>query len=118
GNIHPRTDDDYRQTHVHAAVPLGEPGEEAREIENEERGVNRHVEDTGDEREPSLLKSPEIAESAAHPGVVAAFDGERARKLANRVGGGQAPDERRDEEEQNSHAIAGSVDDVFGAVGA
>ena len=59
-----------------AAIPEGKAGRDAREIEDEDDGVDGHVENAGGEREPSLLKSPETAEGAADPAVVATLFGQ------------------------------------------
>ena len=72
----------------------------------------------GDQRQPGLLKSPEVAHGAAYPGVIAAFEGQRARKLANHEGRGQAPENRSQQQDENGFAIAGAVHDVFRAIGA
>ena len=71
----------------------------------------------GHQREPGFLKSPEVAHGAAHPGVVAAFVGQRARKLADHEGGGQAPEHRGEQQNQNGASVAGAVHDVFCAIG-
>jgi len=96
----------------------GEPGRHLLEIEDEERGINRHVENAGGEREPCFLKSPEITESAADPRVVAAFAGQRARQFADHESGGQTPQDREKKQNQNSVTVARAGDDLLGAIGA
>ena len=93
--------------------PSGEAGRDAREIEDEDDRVDGHVEDAGGEREPRLLKSPEAAEGAADPAVVATFLGQRGGEFANHQRGGQAPDERDDEQQEQGAAVAGVAEDVL-----
>ena len=102
--------------HSRAAIAGGKAGGEAREIEDEDDRVDGHVEDAGGKREPRLLKSPEAAERAAHPAVVAAFFGQRGGEFADHQRGGQAPDEGNDEQQQQGAAVAGVAEDVLQAV--
>ena len=101
-----------------SAMAGGERGREAREIGDEDGGVDGHVKDAGGKREPGLLKTPEAAERASHPDVVAAFGGDGGGKLADHEGGGQAPEERDDEEQKERAAVAGVAEDVLEAIGA
>src|SRR6266550_2350166 len=73
------------------AMSLGKPREQTIQIEDEQRGVDGHVEDRGHQREPGLLESPEVAHGAAHPGVITALEGQSARQLADHEGCRQAP---------------------------
>ncbi len=83
-----------------AAIAGGPGGREAAEVEDEDGGVDGHVEDAGGEREPGLLKAPEAAEGAAHPDVEAAFGRDGAGELADHERGGEAPDEGDDGEQE------------------
>jgi len=96
----------------------GEPGRHLLEVKDEERGINRHVEDAGGEREPSFLKSPEIPKAAADPSVVAAFTGQRARQFADHECGRQTPENREKKQNQNAVAVTRARDDLLGAVSA
>ena len=96
---------------------LLKPGKHAREVGDKQRGINRHIENGRYQRQPSFLKSPEISHGAAHPGVVAAFKGQRARKLADHERGRQAPEQRGQKQDENRFAISGAMHDVFGAIG-
>ena len=101
-----------------SAVPAGGPRrKEATEVEDEEGGVDGHVEDAGGEREPGFLVSPEGTHGAAHPDVEAAFFGQGAGEFADHERGGQAPEDRQREQNDEAFEIAG-VEDVFDAVGA
>jgi hypothetical protein len=91
-------------------------GRDAGEIEDEDDGVDGHVEDAGGEREPCLLKAPEGAEGAADPDVVAAFRREGGGEFADHEGGGEAPDEGDAEEQEQGAAVARVAEDVFEAV--
>ncbi len=99
------------------AVASGPGGSEAAEVENEDGGVDGHVEYAGGEGEPRFLKAPKAAESAADPDVEAAFGGDGAGEFTDHERGGQAPDEGDDGEEEEGAAVAGFADDVFEAVG-
>ena len=101
-----------------AAIAGGPGGREAGEVEDEDGGIDGHVEDAGGEREPGLLKAPEAAEGAAHPDVEAAFGRDGAGELADHERGGEAPDEGDDGEEEERARVAGLADDVFEAIGA
>ena len=101
----------------HTAMVLLKPGKHPREIRHKQRGVNGHVENGRYQREPSFLKSPEISHGAAHPGVIAAFKGQRARKLADHKRGRQAPENRGEQQNENRFAISGAMHDVFGPIG-
>src|ERR671925_187315 len=74
---------DHRDSHHQPTMPFGEPGEHTREVGHEQSWIDRHVEDRSDQREPGFLESPEVAHGASHPCVVAAFERQGARKLAN-----------------------------------
>ena len=100
------------------AIAGGEAGRGAAEVGDEDDRVDGHVEDAGGEREPRLLEAPEAAESAAYPAVVAALFRERGGQFADHECGGQAPDERDDEQQEQGAAVAGVADDVLQAVGA
>ena len=110
--------EDDGQLPERGAGPRGEAGRDAGEIEDEDDRVDGHVEDAGGEREPCLLKSPEGAEGAAHPAVVAALLRQGGGELADHERGGQAPDQRDEEQEEEGAAVAGVAEDVFQAVGA
>jgi len=118
GNIQQRARGHHRDAHHHAPALLPKPWNQVREIGNEQRGVDGHIENTGNEREPGFLKAPEFPQAAAHPGVIASFGGDGAGEFADHVGGGQAPQERRDEKYQNPTGVARTVDDVFSTIGA
>jgi hypothetical protein len=96
----------------------GEPGRHLLEIEDEERGIDRHIENAGGEREPRFLKSPEISKAAADPRVVAAFAGQRAGQFADHEGGRQAPENREKKQNQDAMSVAGAGDDLLSAIGA
>src|SRR5438270_9411726 len=97
---------------------LREPRKQPRQISHEQSRVDRHVENRGSQREPGLLKSPEIAHGTAHPCVVAAFEGQRAREFADHEGGRETPEQRGENQEENRAAVSGAVNDVFNSVGA
>ncbi len=99
-------------------VARAKPRRHLLEIKNEQRGVDGHIKDAGGERKPGFLKAPEIAEPAAHPGVIAAFLRKRAGKFADHESGRQAPKDGKKEQDQNSAAVAGAVNDLFRPVGA
>ena len=117
-NIKQRADNHHAQRHEYAAMIFLKPGKHAREIRDEQRGINRHIENGRNQRQPCLLKSPEISHRAAHPGVVAAFKRQRARKLADHERSRQAPQERREQQDEDAFPIPGAMHDVLGAIGA
>ena len=100
-----------------SAIVFLEPREHARQVGHEQRGINRHIENRRDQREPGFLKSPEIAHGAAHPSVIAALVGQRARKLADHERRRQAPEQRGEQQNQNRASVPGAVHDVFRAIG-
>src|SRR5208337_5000718 len=51
-----------------SAISFLEPREHARQVSHKQCGINRHVENGRDQREPRFLKSPEISHRPAHPG--------------------------------------------------
>ena len=73
--------DDDGQFPRNGSVAGGELGRDLSEIQGEGDGVERHVEDTGGQREPGFLESPEAAESAANPDVVARLRREWRRRV-------------------------------------
>ena len=73
----------------------GERGAELAQVEHEDGGIKRHVEDAGGEREPALLIAPEGREAAAHPHVKAALGGDGRGQLADHQRGGQTPEKRQ-----------------------
>jgi len=63
------------------------------------------------------LVAPERAHGAPHPGVEAAFGGDGAGQLANHQGRGQAPENRKGQEDDDGPGVASSAQDVLNAVG-
>ena len=121
-DLHPhdvkdRANDHHAERNHHSAMVLLKPGEHARQVRDKQRGINRHVENGRYQRQPCFLKSPEISHGAPHPGVVAAFKGQRAGELADHERRRQAPEKRGQQQDENRFAIAGAVHDVFGAIG-
>src|SRR5450631_2439309 len=90
---------------------------DAGEISDKNDWVDGHVEDAGSEREPSLLKSPEAAQGATDPAVVAPLFGKSGGQFTDHERGGQTPDEWNDEQQEKCAAVAGVADNVFEAVG-
>src|SRR5258708_2573055 len=88
------------------------------EIKNEQRGVDGHIKDAGGERKPGFLKAPEIAETAAYPSVIAAFLRKGAGKFADHESRRQAPKDGKKEQDQDSMAVAGAVNNLFRPVSA
>ena len=105
-----------RATH-HPRFAHLKPREHASQVGDEQRGIDRHVENGRNQREPGFLKSPEIAHGAAHPSVITAFVGQRARKFADHESRRQAPEQRREEQNQDGASVPGAMHDVFGAIG-
>src|SRR5262249_53963694 len=68
------------------------------------------------ERQPGLLETPEIAHTAPYPSIVTAFGGKGAGKLANHECCRQAPEKRRQEQDQDCAVVAGAMHDILGAV--
>ena len=108
-------DDDSQRPEV-IARGGGEGGAEFAEVEDEDGGVESHIEDAGREREPAFLVAPERPEAAAHPDVEAAFVGDGGGEFADHERGGQAPDERDDEQNNDGPAKARATEDVLHAV--
>ena len=117
GNVEQRAGNHDGQCDPPSAIAFLEPREHAGQVGDEQRGINRHVENGRDQREPGFLKSPEVAHGAAHPGVVAALVGQRAREFADHEGGRQAPEQRGEQQNQDGASVTGAVHDVFGAIG-
>jgi hypothetical protein len=95
----------------------GERGVELAQVEHKDGGVERHVKDAGGEREPAFLVSPERAETAAHPDVEAAFSRDGCGEFADHEGGGQAPEQRQGEQDNDGAGVSGAAEDIFDAVG-
>src|SRR4030095_5664540 len=83
----------------------------------EERRVHRHVHEGVDPAPPADLESPEGAEGTAHPRDIAAFLRQRAGQLGHGKRDGQAPHERRQDEEQEGEPGPERRDGVLDAVG-
>ena len=115
-DIEDRANDHHAQRDRHATMILLEPGKHACEVGDKQGGINRHIENGRYQRKPRFLKSPEISHGASHPGVVAAFKGQGARKLADHERGRQAPEKRGQQQYENRFAIARAVHDVLGAI--
>ena len=95
---------------------LLKPGKHPGQIGHKQGRIDRHIENGRHQREPGFLKSPEIPHGAAYPGVVAAFEGQRAGKLADHECRRQAPEERGQKQDEDRFAVPGAVHDVFGPV--
>src|SRR5579871_3093490 len=94
----------------------GEPGGKPLQVENEGRGIDRHVEDRRRQREPGLLKSPERPHRTPHPPVEAAFGRHCRSQLAQHQSGGKAPQKGEKKQQQQSAAISAIANDVFNIV--
>src|SRR5579863_4372927 len=94
----------------------GKRGREVAQIVHKKRGIERHFENAAGQRKPGLLVSPEIAKPAAHPDVEAALLWDGAGKFADHHGGGNAPEQRGDEQNGDRASVARHFDDVFEAV--
>src|SRR5439155_10873238 len=80
----PRAAKDHHGQRPRVTMPAGgERRAEFAEVENEDGGVDGHVEDTGGEREPAFLKSPERPQSASHPDVKTTLSRKSTRELSN-----------------------------------
>ena len=64
-----------------------------------------------------FLESPERAETAAHPDVKAAFGRDGCGELADHERGGQAPEQRQREQDEDGARVPGATENVFDAVG-
>ena len=116
-NVQQGARDHDEQRHPPSAIAFLKPGKHAGQVGHEQRGINRHVENGRHQREPGFLKSPEVAHGAAHPGVVAAFVGQRAGEFADHKSRRQAPEQRGEKKNQDGAPVAGAVQNVFGAIG-
>ncbi len=116
-NIKESAGDDNGERDPPSAIRFLKPREHTGQVGDEEGGIDRHIKDRGNERQPGFLKSPEVAHRAADPGVITAFVGQRARQLADHEGRGEAPEQRGDEQNQNGASVPGAMHDVFGAIG-
>ena len=117
GNIQHRAGNHHCQRYPPSAISLLEIREHAGQVSHEQRGINRHVENRRDQRKPGFLKSPEISHGAAYPGVVTAFVGQRARKLADHESRRQAPEQRGEQQNKDGASVPGAMHDLFSAIG-
>ena len=100
-------DGDHGESDQVAAVADGECGREVAEVVHEKSGVERHFKDAAGQGEPSFLKSPEISDAAPDPDVEAALFGNGAGEFADHQGGGQAPEKRSEDEDEECAGVAG-----------
>ena len=117
GDVKQCASDHNEQRNPPSAIAFLKPRKHPGQVGHEQRGINRHIENGRNQREPGLLKSPEVAHGAAHPGIVAAFVGQRARQLADHEGRRQAPEQRREQQNQDRAPVAGAMHDFFRAIG-
>ena len=61
-------------------------------------------------------KPQKLPMAAAHPGVITAFRRDGARKLADHVSGGKAPEQRSKQQNEYALGVTGAMHDVFCAV--
>ena len=88
------------------------------QIENEERGIDGHVEDACGHRQPCLLVAPERTERPPHPHIETTFGGDGARELADHQGCRQAPDQRENQQNDQGADISGPAQNIFNPIGA
>jgi len=94
----------------------GERGVEFAQVENEDRGVERHVKDAGREREPAFLVAPEGPEAASHPDIKSAFVRDGGGELADHERGGQAPHDGQNKQDHDRPAKTRAAENVLHAV--
>src|SRR5258708_11081033 len=92
------------------AQAWGEPAE----ILVEQDRIDRHVDERVHPRQPAVLKGPEASEGAVDPTVVAAFEGEHARELADDEDFRNGPEDGNEEEGDQGHPGADGVDERLG----
>src|SRR5215469_1291652 len=107
-----------KESGENAMIVIAEPGCHLLQIKYEERRINRHIKDAGGQRKPRFLESPEIAQAPAHPRVVTTFSGQSARKLADHERRRQAPENRKEKQDENATSVARARDDGFCSIGA
>ncbi len=73
GKIPERAANDDGEFPKSAAVAVRPRGQEAAEVEDEDGGVDGHVEDARSEGQPGFLKSPKATEGAADPDIETTF---------------------------------------------
>jgi hypothetical protein len=112
-DIQRRARDHHKQPRVNRMAPRAKPRRHLPQIKYEQRRINRHVKNTGRQRKPRFLKSPEISQTAPHPRVVSAFLWQRARQLPDHERRRQAPQHRQEKQNQNPAPIARAVNDLF-----
>ena len=95
----------------------GGGGREFAEVEDKDGWVDGHVEDAGGERKPAFLISPKRTKAAADPDIKAALGGDGAGEFADHQGGGEAPHDRQEKQDQDGSQEAGAAEDVLNAVG-
>ena len=117
-DIQQRAHDHHCQTDHHPTMSHGEPRHQSRQVRDKQRGINRHVEDARHQRQPRLLKSPQVPHRATNPCVVATLGGNCRRELADHERRRQTPDHRRQQQNEDSAQIAGTMHDVLSAIGA
>ncbi len=94
-------------------VTFPKPRHHLFQVNREQRRVNRHVKDARGQAQPGFLKTPEVAQTPAHPGVVTAFGRQSAREFTDHEGGRQAPENRKKQQDENAMAITRTGDDRF-----
>ncbi len=85
---------------------------EVPQVGDEQRRIDRHVENTAHQRQPGLLKAPEPAHRAGDPNLVTPILRQGAGHFARHQRGGESPQRRRDRQNENSARVAGLGDDV------
>src|SRR5258708_36774797 len=96
------------------AQAWGEPAE----ILVEQDRIDRHVDERVHPRQPAVLKGPEPSEGAVDPPIVAAFEGEHARELADDEDFGNGPEDGNEEEGEQRHPGAAGGAERLGGDGA
>jgi len=87
--------------------------QEVAQVADEQRGIERHVEDAAHQRQPGFLKSPEAAHAALHPDIIAAVFGQCAGQFAHHQRGGKAPQRGREQQDENGAAVARHGNRIF-----
>src|SRR5581483_2471493 len=116
-NVEEYAHNHHGESDHYAPVSLRKPGKHASEICHEEGRIDSHVENGSYQRQPGLLKSPESAHGAAHPSVITTFEGQCAGEFADHERGGEPPEKRSEQQNEDRLAVPGAVNDVFGAIG-
>src|SRR5579884_281025 len=102
--------DDHQSTDRDTVPALVGSRQNPPKVCDEEGGIDCQIENARCQRQPSLLETPEGSHRPSHPNVVATLGRDGAGELGDHESGGETPNQRGDQDQQDRSGVSGRAD--------